>query len=263
MYSTTNDVVKKHRATLAKLEEIPEGDRDDDLYLRVKKKLDDAIGRTKNAAGEEREGAQVYQIMGALKRNHATEMELRLKNEEKAQAALQLAHETLTKAKTAKDETLARFENRRAMVAGWLSQYDVNELEGGSSTGEATNPLMIGLNDPTLLSAVMSKLVGRVQTEHSLEANSVQIQSMNHLCKEMMENLCSELQVAANSNRDHDATTNDATNSNKDDYDGTNPFDDNWPPMECEEEKAPMASQGASATAATPDGLFWDGPKDW
>ena len=79
----------------------------------------------------------------------------------------------------------------------------------------------------------------------------------------MMENLSSELQEAANSKSDHDTTTNDATNSNKDDCEDPNLFDDNWPSMECEEEKAPMASQGASATAARQEGMLWDGPRDW
>lgn len=179
--------VRRHRATLAGLRSQLEEDQDQELIALTEKKLNAVTGKQTTAAGEEREGAQLHQAMGALKRYHAPHMEQRNKEVQESKEALEKAATQLREAQEARTEAAQAFEKLKMRIAGLLDRYEDDHTQGA-----ATVPTL----DPVAMQPILRRMVNKVKVAHNV-GDTAEIQAVNKFCSLFLADMQEEMIRAA------------------------------------------------------------------
>ena len=184
----------RHMAALKALKAVEEQHQDHDLINSIQLKLDAAAGKQQTAAGEVREVGQLHNMMGSLKRFHASESELKLKAVDAAKAALKKATEALAEAEKEQEEEKDAYARRTTIISGYLDIYDDDDNDHHNGSDDSNDKGCI--IDPTILSPVLSHMISKVRATHNV-GDTLQMAAVSAFCSMLISELPGELREAA------------------------------------------------------------------
>jgi hypothetical protein len=181
------------RANLQALKALPQDTQDPALIQQLQSKLDVAIGMPRTQSGGEREGAKLHKMLGALKTQHATELDTSAKEQMAAEAALEAAQQRLKAAKDAQEALTTTFERRQQRLTT-LIQAVAEKEDTAIDDGQITPTQVLSGStvpiSPGDLSPFLSTMLDNVREEHGLMGTETpELQAVQRFCTVLIDHL--------------------------------------------------------------------------